>query len=487
MNWRKTAPVVRYRSDEGHMTKLQDGKKTWRTRHDSPFAAANGARPEHARRRLGGAAGTLLLLLSACAPDPSSTEDFEEASTGGATSALVAYDCTTRADTGYRSGTPFPVTVVTVNGHPVEIATADAFLTMAKAAEADGILLRINSGFRTMAEQQYLYNCYVSGTCNNGNRAAGPGYSNHQSGHAIDFNTGGGALAWLNAHGAEHGFNRTVPSETWHWEWWGGGSVQAFCQGNPGPASAPIAVETAFQANTGDLWTVGSAGNTDWHLGMKAGTSPSLASLPSGGFEVAFQANTSDLWTVGSAGNTDWHLGMMAGTSPSITALAGGGFEVAFQANTGSLWTVGNAGNTDWHLGMMTGTSPSITALAGGGFEVAFQANTGNLWTVGNAGTSDWRLGMLGGTSPSIAALPTGGFEAAFQANTGDLWTVGNAGNTDWHLGMRGGTSPSIAALPSGGFQVAFQANTSELWTVGSAGNTNWHLGMLAGTSPGGP
>ena len=71
-----------------------------------------------------------------------------------------------------------------------------------------------------------------------------------------------------------------------------------------------------------------------------------------GGFEAAFQANTGSLWTVGSAGNQDWKLGMMSGTSPSITALPGGGFEAAFQANTGSLWTVGSAGNQDWKLGM---------------------------------------------------------------------------------------------------------------------------------------
>jgi hypothetical protein len=51
---------------------------------------------------------------------------------------------------------------------------------------------------------------------------------------------------------------------------------------------------------------------------MLAGTSPSIAALPSGGYEVAFQANTGNLWTVGSADNGDHKLGMLAGTSPSI-------------------------------------------------------------------------------------------------------------------------------------------------------------------------
>ena len=255
--------------------------------------------------------------------------------------------------------------------------------------------------------------------------------------------------------------------------------LQAFAGGGGG--GAPSVVETAFQANTGTLWTVGSAGNTDWQLGMREATSPAIAALAGGGFEVAFQANTGSLWTVGNAGNTDWGLGMMAGTSPSITALAGGGFEVAFQANTGDLWTVGDAGNKNWSLGVMAGTSPSITAV-GGGFEVAFQANTGSLWTVGSAGNKDWALGLRAGTSPSITAV-NGGFEVAFQANTGSLWTVGDAGNKDWALGIMEGTSPAIAGV-GGGYEVAFQANTGSLWTVGDAGNKDWALGLRAGTSP---
>jgi hypothetical protein len=60
-----------------------------------------------------------------------------------------------------------------------------------------------------------------------------------------------------------------------------------------------------------------------------------------GGYVVAFQANTGNLWTVGADNRGDWGLGMMAGTSPSIAVLPGGGYEVAFQANTGNLWTVG--------------------------------------------------------------------------------------------------------------------------------------------------
>ena len=240
----------------------------------------------------------------------------------------------------------------------------------------------------------------------------------------------------------------------------------------------------AFQANTGSLWTTGTAGSHDWQLGLAAGTSPSIAGLPSGGFQVAFQANTGELWTTGTSGTNNLHLGMMAGTSPSIAGLVGGGYQIAFQANTGSLWTTGTAGTHNWDLGLMAGTSPSITALAGGGFEIAFQSNTGELWTAGDAGLRNWHLGLRSGTSPSIAGLTGGGFQVAFQANTGALWTVGSADNGDRQLGMADGTSPSITALSNGGYQIAIQANTGSLWTAGTNGTHDWQLGLMHGSSP---
>ena len=55
--------------------------------------------------------------------------------------------------------------------------------------------------------------------CNGGHLAAPPGYSNHQSGHALDLNTSArGVYSFLANHGKSYGFRRTVPSEPWHWE-----------------------------------------------------------------------------------------------------------------------------------------------------------------------------------------------------------------------------------------------------------------------------
>ena len=66
-----------------------------------------------------------------------------------------------------------------------------------------------------MASQEYLYACYVNCNCNNCNLAAKPGFSNHQSGHALDLNTSAAGVLDLaqrsrggvrfQAHGSERG------------------------------------------------------------------------------------------------------------------------------------------------------------------------------------------------------------------------------------------------------------------------------------------
>ena len=169
----------------------------------------------------------LVLASAGCrlAGDDSAERCAEPAAVAAVSSALSVVDCAESQDTGYSNGNPFAITVVTVDGEKIEHDTANAYYVMAQAAERDGIELAVVSGFRTMAEQERLYACYVDCNCNNCNLAAEPGYSNHQSGHALDLNaSAAGVLDWLNAHAAAFGFERTVPSEDWHWEWWGGGA-----------------------------------------------------------------------------------------------------------------------------------------------------------------------------------------------------------------------------------------------------------------------
>ncbi|MDC0718775.1 M15 family metallopeptidase [Nannocystis bainbridge] len=196
-------------------------------------------------------------------------------------------DCSQSTDTGYSSGNPFEITVVHIDGRPVEKDTANAYWVMREAAAAAGVDMHINSGFRTMSEQEYLYNCYINCSCNSCNLAAKPGWSNHQSGHALDINTATpGVYNWLNANGGAFGFTETVPGEPWHWEWWGGGPGGGVCdisippQGyldtvdcetvygwaqDPDAPDASIDVHVYFNAPAGDPAGIGVSTSANIH------------------------------------------------------------------------------------------------------------------------------------------------------------------------------------------------------------------------------
>ena len=125
------------------------------------------------------------------------------------------------------------VEVIRIDGKKITIPTGNAFLKLRELAQEKGIDLVLNSGFRTMAEQEHLYQCYQTGSCNNGNLAARPGYSNHQSGRALDIGTG--QRAALNRLIRENGLDwrLTVPSEAWHYEYFGE-RVSGPCDGQGG-------------------------------------------------------------------------------------------------------------------------------------------------------------------------------------------------------------------------------------------------------------
>lgn len=122
---------------------------------------------------------------------------------------------------GVHQEQPLPLAVVSLPGAPqarVELTAALAFVEMATAARLSGITLVPTSGFRTFEAQAALYRDYQRGR---GPLAAKPGFSNHQSGHAIDIDTRSPLIRrWLWQHSARFGFVRTVPSERWHFEFW---------------------------------------------------------------------------------------------------------------------------------------------------------------------------------------------------------------------------------------------------------------------------
>lgn len=123
--------------------------------------------------------------------------------------------------TAYYNGVARTITVLPVgNGQYLRSDAAAAYKKMVAAAARAGIHLTPDSGFRSMAEQQHLYQLYLSGQ---GNLAAKPGYSNHQGGVAMDIGGVNGfgttAYNWLKAHAGQYGFRNTVPGEFWHWSY----------------------------------------------------------------------------------------------------------------------------------------------------------------------------------------------------------------------------------------------------------------------------
>jgi MYXO-CTERM domain-containing protein len=219
-------------------------------------------RPDH--RTLRGAIATLVLAasLAACGEVEEGEPEGPPDGIDSVQSALSTISCKESTGTGYVSGKPFTITVVTVDGKPVQKNTANAYYVMAKAAAAKGVNLQVVSGFRTMAQQTTLYNCYKTCSCNNCNLAAKPGYSNHQSGHALDLNTSAsGVYSWLTAHGAAYGFKKTVPSENWHWEWWSGGPGGGPCV-TPGTLKGVVYASPSLSSPLGGATVKLSNGKT---------------------------------------------------------------------------------------------------------------------------------------------------------------------------------------------------------------------------------
>ena len=137
----------------------------------------------------------------------------------GLACALLCARADAKTTTGYAHGEKVKVKIVEVGGAEAEVHTASAFRVMARAADKAGIDLRIRSGFRSHAKQKALYKKYKRG---DGNLAARPGFSNHESGRALDlYITEDKVYSWLVDHAWEYGFYRTVPGEAWHWEYLG--------------------------------------------------------------------------------------------------------------------------------------------------------------------------------------------------------------------------------------------------------------------------
>src|SRR5262245_27795770 len=117
------------------------------------------------------------LAIQGCAADAGDDDEDLESEPTGQTSELITsgVECKTQPMKAYDKGKPYTIDVIQIGGKRVSKATGHAFLKMQKAADKAGVKLTISSGFRTQEEQEYFYNCYKTGSCNNGNLAAKPG------------------------------------------------------------------------------------------------------------------------------------------------------------------------------------------------------------------------------------------------------------------------------------------------------------------------
>jgi len=228
--------------------------------------------PRNLWRQLPRALALVGLLAAAGCGEPEPEAEGPPEGIDAIQQGLSSINCTESKATGYVQGKAFSITVVTVDGKKMETSSANAYYVMAQAAAKAGVNLKVVSGFRSMAEQTYLYNCYINCNCNNCNLAAKPGYSNHQSGHAVDLNTSSsGVYSWLSKHAGTYGFKRTVPSEAWHWEWWGGGPGGGPCGKPTYPKLTVKLTMTSIAGQDRDLCQAGdSKGIFDWWEGQKS-------------------------------------------------------------------------------------------------------------------------------------------------------------------------------------------------------------------------
>lgn len=129
--------------------------------------------------------------------------------------------------TGWATGGGYSGPLVYRDGKPMCPAVAAAFDLMDAAANADGVDLFVNSGFRSDAEQAILFARHPDPRW-----VAPPGRSRHRDATELDINMGDGgrAHAWLRAHGGRFGFVQRYSWEPWHW-----GYLPGCGAGAPGP------------------------------------------------------------------------------------------------------------------------------------------------------------------------------------------------------------------------------------------------------------
>lgn len=145
--------------------------------------------------------------------------------------------------------------LATVGGREVAAVIAADLQSLLDAAAGDGVSLSVTSGYRSFSRQQTVHDNAVArdGLETAESVSARPGFSEHQTGLAVDFggsSTPGCLLEncfgqtpesqWLQANGGRFGFLLRYPEgrtditgydpEPWHWRWVGTDLVDAMAQ-----------------------------------------------------------------------------------------------------------------------------------------------------------------------------------------------------------------------------------------------------------------
>ncbi len=165
-------------------------------------------------------------------------------------SALVEPSPTTENVLGHLSYSEAPeevlVPLTADGGLRLRKSAAQEFRRMQQDARADGIILLPLSGFRTVAEQNYLFFKVKEQRNQDAQKraevSAPPGYSEHHTGYALDIGDGRtpatnlsqsfentAAFHWLQQNAARYSFEMSFPLnnpqginyEPWHWRYVG--------------------------------------------------------------------------------------------------------------------------------------------------------------------------------------------------------------------------------------------------------------------------
>ena len=194
----------------------------------------------------------LIILLGIFLPRPSSQSQITTVPTPQVSPGVSPPPSTPQVENvlghlPYLEASPKELKPITPDGGiRLRKTAAEKFLAMQAAARAQGVILAVISGYRSISEQEYLFfKVKEQRNQNTEKRAevsAPPGYSEHHTGYAVDIGDGKApatnlrvnfentaAFRWLKNNANKYSFTMSFPPdnaqgvnyEPWHWRFEG--------------------------------------------------------------------------------------------------------------------------------------------------------------------------------------------------------------------------------------------------------------------------